>query len=215
MKEEFDRFGEGKGFYNNTTLIEEVQKKDELTVAIDNKDNLPVAFYLGNGCNSAILEVRPDYRGKGIGRLLVEHIIKCAKNKGYPGISGSCSPESLPFWLKMGFERVHNPNQTYEVAYPIRQKHQLPLNCERYDITFKLYENFGCNNPQKTKVISAALPGQYYDLEEDFVEYAYNHDTLLVVESAGQKLFGDSIKYIGEIGGDYDMPWLRVNKIIK
>lgn len=109
LKEEFDHSRTGNGFYNNTNLIEEGQKRGELTVAIDNKDNLPVAFYLGNGCSAEILEVRPDYRGKGIGRLFVEYIIKCAKDKGYPAISGFCCPEeSLPFWLKMGFKRTGN-----------------------------------------------------------------------------------------------------------
>jgi GNAT superfamily N-acetyltransferase len=216
LKKEYDRSRAGKGFYGNINGIEKGQEKDELTVAIDDKDNLPVAFYHGNRCNAAILEVRPGYRRKGIGRLLVEHIIKCAKDKGYPGISGFCSPEkSLPFWLKMGFERVHNPNQTPEVAYPIRQKRQLPLNCERYDITFKLYEDSGGNNLHKTQVISAALCGQDYELEEDFVEYVYNSNSLLVIVSSGQELFRDEIRRIDEIGGEYEMPWLRVNEIIR
>jgi GNAT superfamily N-acetyltransferase len=111
LKEEFDRSAIRNGFYNNINMIEEGQKRGELTVAIDNKDNLPVAFYLGNGCSAEILEVRPDYRRKGIGRLFVEHIIKCAKDKGYPAISGiCCSAESLPFWLKMGFKLTDTPN---------------------------------------------------------------------------------------------------------
>ena len=214
LKEELDRSGAKKGFYDNINLIEEGQATGELVVAADKRDNSPIAFYLGRGHSAAILEVRPDYRQKGIGRLLMEHIIKCAKNKGFFGISGFCSPkESLPFWLKMGFEQVHNPNQTHEVAYPIRRRNKLPLNCKLYDITFKLYENDESIEPRKTQIISAAMSGQKYELEEDFVEYVYDYNALLIIEVAGRELYKDSIKYIDDIGGERVEPWLRVNKI--
>jgi len=214
LKKEFNNSVAKHGFYNNIKLIEEGQKRGELTVAADDRDNSPIAFYLGTESSVEILEVKLDCRRKGIGRLLMEHVKKCAMDKGCLGISGFCSSkDSLPFWSEMRFEQVYNPNRIDEVAYPIRRKHQLPLNCKRYNITFKLYKDADGSNLRKAQVISAALYDQNYELEEDFVEYVYNSDTLLIIESANQTLYKDSIKYINDIGGERDVPWLRVNKI--
>jgi GNAT superfamily N-acetyltransferase len=214
LKKEY-KSGQG-GFYSNINLIKDGQKEGTLTVAVCESNNLPIAFYLGSKCMAEILEVKHDYRKKGIGKLLMKYILERAKKEGCIGVSGFCSPkESLPFWLSIGFERVTNPNESYQVAYPLRRRHKLPMKITRCDIVFKLYEDDTDSKLLKTQKISAAQCNQNYRLEEDFVEYVFSSDTLLVIGVGDSELYNDKIKHIDTIGGERDNTWVRVRQILR
>lgn len=50
----------------------------QLLVCIDGVSGLPIAFQCGGLLDPGILQVRSEYRGKGIGRRMVEHCVKRA-----------------------------------------------------------------------------------------------------------------------------------------
>jgi GNAT superfamily N-acetyltransferase len=72
----------------------------------DAATSIPVAYFWGSLNNtSSILEVHPGYRGKGIGREFVEHLIAISSARGELLLEIQCAPESSrEFWLAMGFD---------------------------------------------------------------------------------------------------------------
>lgn len=62
---------------------------------------------LFGGCIVGHIEdvcVHPDYRGQGIGSLLIQHVITEAQQKNCYKIVLHCAKEVLPFYLANGFE---------------------------------------------------------------------------------------------------------------
>jgi PhnO protein len=56
------------------------------------------------------LFVDNDYRGKGIGRILIEHLCQLLKDKDYDMLEVACGfkrPESHLFYEQVGFSRTH------------------------------------------------------------------------------------------------------------
>ena len=43
-------------------------------------------------------------RGKGIGALLINHLVEIAKNEKCYKVILDCSPENIPFYIKCGFQ---------------------------------------------------------------------------------------------------------------
>lgn len=52
------------------------------------------------------LSVHPAYQRQGIGRALVEEIIRRFQEMGAPTVSATVTEESFPFWQKLGFKRT-------------------------------------------------------------------------------------------------------------
>jgi GNAT superfamily N-acetyltransferase len=51
-----------------------------------------------------ILEIHPDHRARGYGRLLSEHMLKRAYNEGFCVVEIQIAPETAePFWVRQGF----------------------------------------------------------------------------------------------------------------
>lgn len=69
--------------------------------------------------------VDKDYRGKGIGRKLVELAEKFAKKTGYPKIylhTSMSNPDALAFWQKQGYQIIkkeNDPDQTIHMEKQI------------------------------------------------------------------------------------------------
>ena len=65
------------------------------------------------GCRVAVLEdviVRDEYRGKGLGRRLVEHVLAWAKTDGMTRVTLLADRDNkaaLGFYRKLGFEHSH------------------------------------------------------------------------------------------------------------
>ncbi|MCO6416183.1 GNAT family N-acetyltransferase [Siccirubricoccus sp. KC 17139] len=100
LKQEDEETGEG--FWCNRTVVESCHRDGELLVL--REDGEAVAFLAGRVWVPDILEVRPDRRGRGHGRLLAEHVVAEASRIGDCLLRIECQPaSSIPFWERMGF----------------------------------------------------------------------------------------------------------------
>jgi GNAT superfamily N-acetyltransferase len=86
-------------------------------VAIDDDDTIlgtyiikPNQIDLGNHIANCSYMVNPNHHGRGIGKLLCEHSIEFAKQKGYIGIQFnivvSTNTNAVKLWKKFGFEII-------------------------------------------------------------------------------------------------------------
>ncbi|MFQ2253143.1 GNAT family N-acetyltransferase [Aeromonas hydrophila] len=103
---EHDRRGVHGSFLCNWNLTQRVHDDHQLVVAA--LEDEPVAYIWED---FGILEVREDFRKKGVGKQLVEYAMQRAIIRGRIAVFIECKPESsIPFWKKMGFE-FHNKNE--------------------------------------------------------------------------------------------------------
>lgn len=110
-----------------------------LLVAAEPIDSQPVGFQLGGLITPGILEVRKEWRGKGIGRQLVEYCASEAMKLEEPILRIQCHPAtSLPFWNKMGFTVLSDNDRTYAFRV-IETKHRLPSTGRPIDVSLQLY----------------------------------------------------------------------------
>jgi GNAT superfamily N-acetyltransferase len=99
------------GFITRGTIIEAIQKRS-LLVAEDSEKHIIgfVHFHITRQGYAVIYDiaVRPIYRGKGIGKALVEHVEKIAYEQGVFRLRLKC-PIDLPankFYIYLGFTRT-------------------------------------------------------------------------------------------------------------
>lgn len=95
-----------ESLYGNWPLIVREYKKEGMLVYEDQETKAPVAYFWGalTSANS-VLEVRAEFRGRGIGRLFVLELFKLAEIAGEGLLCIECAPSSSEsFWKAMGFE---------------------------------------------------------------------------------------------------------------
>lgn len=107
----------GKGFYCNWSTIEKAFGCKQL-ISI-NVNGLPIGFLVWSNreiyAEIDILEIKYDYRNKGIGKYFFENISNYFKEKGFLSIKLFCAPrESEKFWKKMNFLKY--PNTGYSLS---------------------------------------------------------------------------------------------------
>jgi ribosomal protein S18 acetylase RimI-like enzyme len=76
-----------------------------------------------------MLVVRPEYRGRGIGRGLTEECVRRARRDGAPLIALHTTPimaVALPMYERMGFEFLRAAPDRSGVPYGIYVKHLAP-----------------------------------------------------------------------------------------
>jgi len=205
--------GDGSGFWHNRNLIQDGQHRRHVTVLVDD-NNKPVAFCLRNHDDLDILAVRPDRRGVGLGRELMMHVIQTARRARLLGLSGFCNPEnSLPFWRAMGFEHVPHPHHALQIALPFRRRNRLlrdgPLATARIDLFADEFDR----NLRKSVATPAVHSGDAWLLQNDFVEYVHDPDTLVRIAIDGTPIHSGKAKYITAIGGERECPWIRIRTI--
>lgn len=92
----------GEGFWCNRRIVEAHHAEGDLLIL--REDGKAVAFQLGALVQPGIMEVRPDCRGRGYGRMLAERRLKEAWEKDLCLLHIECTPiTSRPFWERMGF----------------------------------------------------------------------------------------------------------------
>lgn len=160
----------GEGFYCNWSNIEYSFEKLQMAVISIKNKSIGFATWEVTDFKCArieIVEIKPIYRKKGIGRILTNSLFDFLRDKGVCAVELQCSPEtSKPFWISMGFTEFPDSPEKYSSG----------SNARLYLI---LKESFGlssflCHNetielwneePFKTKKIT---PTNFWNLE--FIE---------------------------------------------
>ena len=99
----------GEGFYCNREIIVDSHKKGEVHVAIES--GIVIGFVvdhlysLYHGSSIDILEVHPNHRNRGVGKVLALDSISRLFELGADLVNVECAPSSSEaFWLKLGFK---------------------------------------------------------------------------------------------------------------
>ncbi|ASG65862.1 hypothetical protein CEW91_10355 [Idiomarina piscisalsi] len=183
-------------FLCNWELTQQVHDDHQLFVATIEDE--PVAYIWGN---FGILEVREDFRKKGIGKGLVEYAMQCAISNGKVAVSIECNPESsIPFWEKMGFE-FHNENKA---SFVFEKSLDVPADGSPVDVEIMFY-------PEQVKWITETLPIKLYSrtavldhqgtihLRNRVAAYVgsgnYNGDAVIKICVDSEPLYFDKAKY--------------------
>lgn len=67
-----------------------------------------IAYQTGSTMGVHQVGVLPQYRGKGIGQLLMQHLVACARDRGCELMTLQASEAGLPIYVKMGFKKLGN-----------------------------------------------------------------------------------------------------------
>lgn len=122
-----DAAGVHGNFLCNWSVIERAHHDRELLVYVDGLSGLPVAFQLGRLLTSGILQVKHEFRGRGIGTKLVEYCVRLAHRKGESVLAIQCKPStSIPFWERMGFKLVPGSDPSNCAYRVLERMHAVP-----------------------------------------------------------------------------------------
>lgn len=95
---------------NPETHLKLLQQSSKVVLALDENANKVVGFItaISDGVLSAyipLLEVLPEYKNKGIGKALVEHMLKELENIYM--IDLSCDQDLVPFYERFGMFKTN------------------------------------------------------------------------------------------------------------
>lgn len=95
---------EGRATFRSFATVERIRARlsgeSEAWVAVGG-DDAPLGYIEMTGDHLRMLFIRPDQQRRGIGRLLLEHVLKQRANRN---ITVNSAPNSDGFYLRMGFE---------------------------------------------------------------------------------------------------------------
>ena len=192
-------------FLCNWSVIARAHKDKELLVYIDGKTGLPVAFQLGRLLQSGILQVKQDFRGRGIGKKMVAYCVNLARRKGEDLLVIQCKPSSsIPFWQRMGFTVIAEsdpPNKAYRI---LERRHDLPKVGTVVEAVIRFFPEDrkwrdACPALVQIAALGKELPGGVIQLDRrvSFHEDAYPlvRDVVVEAEVNGVRQFIDKAKY--------------------
>lgn len=196
-----ERQGHPGNFLCNWTIIEAEHKNKAVHVCVDRKSGDPVGFFAGSLATGAIVEVKYDLRGTGIGRALVKRAVKQAEDRDERLLLVECAPiTSVPFWERMGFTRL-GQRHAYRML-PI--KHELPPEAPRVDVTIRFYPEDKKWYPDVQALHSYApvavrISAEEVQLAERVFFFAKLHpdarDVVAEVIVGSQEVYSDKAKY--------------------
>ena len=200
-----DAAGIRGNFLCNWGLIERAHRERKLLVYVDGKSGLPVAFQLGRLLQSGILQVKQDFRDRGIGRKMVEYCIRLARRKGESLLSIQCKPStSIPFWERMGFTLVAGTDPPNKAIRVLEYAHPLPASGAPLNVVVRFYpedKKWNESTPpyQESKVLAKQLSSGVIQLGHrvSFHEDAYPdvRDVVVEVVVDGERQFCTKAKY--------------------
>lgn len=200
LREE-QRQGRQENFLCNWSIIEAEHRKKAVLVCVDHKSDSPVGFFAGSLATDAIIEVKYDLRGSGIGRALVERAVKRSKDCDERLLLVECAPiTSVPFWKRMGFT-LFGEEHAYRVL-PL--KHELPSGAPRVDVTIRFYPEEKKWHPDVQPLHSYApvavrIRAEEVQLAERVFFFAELHpearDVVAEVIVGSTKVYSDKVKY--------------------
>jgi len=217
-------------FLCNWSVIEQAHHSKDLLVYIDGKCGQPVAFQLNKLIHPGILQVRKAYRGKGIGRKIVERCFSINRLHDECCLYIQCEPaSSIPFWEHMGFTLI-NTREGNNYAYRIIDKYfNLPESGVRIKVIIRFF-------PESRKWKPTEIPFSIHEpmaiLGNDGIVYLENRvsfhnksqvdrlrfdfDVVVEIEINGNRYFLDKAKYIEAeaIGIRYCTNGFYIDKVI-
>lgn len=87
----------------------------QVFVWVDEANREPVAYCWGTlNSHDSILEVKPEYRGRGVGRAMAAFMLESSIADGEPLLEIQIAPESSePFWQAIGFDTYWEDTSCY------------------------------------------------------------------------------------------------------
>jgi len=214
LKQEYDEESTGSGFWCNRDLIVQGQADSELEVLAQPRDGKILAFCLWslNRGSMDIIEVRPAYRHRGLGRCLTQYVLDQLRDREVIGVEIQCTPqESLPVWQKMGFRRVEKTEQAHQTfaVYLFRERRATLGDAEIKAVVIQLTQPLGEPLESKVVVVQPGTPfcckGMVRNttciLEEDFAAYLpLGSHHAITVHVEGYAPYSDEVKYSTDVG---------------
>lgn len=207
LRAEYEQAGTGRGFWCNRSIIASAHEEGRLVVADDGDTERAIAFQVGGLLHPGILVVRPDKRGMGFGRRLVEYCIARAVEEDECVLHIDCKPvSSVPFWKHMGFRLFSDafcefcPSDVTNHAFRIlERRHNVrssPEGSVEIGIHFRTECGFTLNHLQvggmKRDDRRVALPCRATSYCPARV---FCGDTFVDVQSNGRPLYSGKAKY--------------------
>ncbi|MDE3783411.1 GNAT family N-acetyltransferase [Sinorhizobium meliloti] len=193
----------GEGFFCNWNVIEAIHDKDMLHALILGSE--AVAFVADARKGPDIVAVRPDLRGKGLGRLAAEHALHSAYDRGNSVVHIECAPStSIPFWQTMGFTMLAGPdgNRRNTRAYKTLPRKLVTPKGQPLPYSIKLYPEQRDWNKSTEPLAEITGVGSKVDnilhLPERAILYhpqiEANFDSVIGVQVSGQEVFEGKVK---------------------
>jgi GNAT superfamily N-acetyltransferase len=187
----------------NWNLTMEKFGEGRVSVWEDDISHAPVAYCWGSlNSHDSILEVKPDCRGRGVGRALAEFMLERSIASGEPLLEIQIAPESSePFWQAMGFETYWERDSCYG-RRTLKLCRSVPAGNRRpVVVTFlpkeaawtpdvealAVYQLDGVEVPAEGKIV-LDTPVAHFDLPD-------GDDLVVEVAVCGVRLYRDKAKY--------------------
>ncbi|WP_447927784.1 GNAT family N-acetyltransferase [Vreelandella sp. EE27] len=199
-------------FLCNWILTQRVHKDNQLFVATLADE--PIAYIWED---FGIVEVREEFRNKGVGKRLVEYAMECAISSGRCAVSIECKPESsIPFWKKMGFE-FHNENKASCV---FEKSFDMPVDGLPINVDIMFY-------PEQAKWIPETLPIKSFSppamldnqgiihLQHRVGANVGNDDAMIRICVDGENIYFDKARYpdAETVGVNYSSGAFYIDKV--
>ena len=130
---------DGEGFWCNRSVISQSLENGDLWVIRDR--GVAVAFQVLD-YGTDIVSVRKDLRRHGYGGTLFEFSLAHAFEDNVNILRGKCSPpSSLPFWLKMGFERYGDLSfgAPVNVRRVLHREHEISSDLPKMEVSVSFF----------------------------------------------------------------------------
>lgn len=113
-KAPFDGPKPTRGFRCNWDRVKEGWREGRTPLDALIKDGIAIGFLFGTD----IVEIHPEYRGRGLGVLLSDYMLRRVSDEGYCVLVIQIAPHTAePFWLRQGFtlldDDIHFRNGSY------------------------------------------------------------------------------------------------------
>ncbi len=192
-------------FLCNWSIIQDCHDSKELLVYVDGDSNQAVAFQLGRLLQTGILQVKNDFRHRGIGTKLVEYCVMLARRKGECLLIVQCTPPtSIPFWERMGFTLSPGPNQDNKAYRVLERLNTLPTEGTPTMVTIRFFHesrkwDAAVRACSEVVVAGKILPGGATALSKRVLFHDGEHpnmqDVVVEILRDDERLFLDKAKY--------------------
>ncbi|MBM3096062.1 GNAT family N-acetyltransferase [Ensifer sp. T173] len=193
----------GEGFFCNWRVIEAIHDEAMLDVLVLGSE--AVAFVADGRKGPDIVAVRPDLRGRRLGRLAAEHALQSAYDRGNSVVHIECAPPtSIPFWQTMGFTMLADPdgNRRNTRAYKTLPRKLIAPKGQPLSFSIRLYpeqRDWSKNTEPLAEIAGVGSKvGNTLHLPERAILYhpqiEANFDSVIGVQVGGQEVFEGKVK---------------------